>query len=207
MQIRFAQPQDAEALYQLNTLFNGHNCNSAKQIHAFLSAPHEEIILLAQEKLSSIGFCCAQLCRSFCYNAPTGIISELYVLPEYHRQGIATALLTAAEAELARRAGILHDCTKYLELDEQLAPVISNYGTTVVTDTVTDADLLAALTAAGLTGEQQQAVLGAVGVAMGKALQNDTPAMVQGVAGTVSGVLMGQLGSGISQLQTGVSHS
>ena len=82
MQIRFAQPQDAEALYQLNTLFNGHNCNSAKQIHAFLSAPHEEIILLAQEKLSSIGFCCAQLCRL---------------------QGIATALLAAAEAELARQ--------------------------------------------------------------------------------------------------------
>ena len=82
-----------------------------------------------------------------------------------------------------------------VQLNEQLAPVISNYGTTVVTDTVTDADLLAALTAAGLTGEQQQAVLGAVGVAMG-----------QGVAGTVSGVLMGQLGSGISQLQTGLDQ-
>ena len=92
------------------------------------------------------------------------------------------------------------------QLNEQLAPVISNYGTTVVTDTVTDADLLAALTAAGLTGEQQQAVLGAVGAAMGKALQNDTPAMVQGVAGTVSGALMGQLGSGISQLQTGLDQ-
>ena len=92
------------------------------------------------------------------------------------------------------------------QLNEQLAPVISNYGTTVVTDTVTDADLLAALTAAGLTGEQQQAVLGAVGVAMGKALQNDTPAMVQGVAGTVSGVLMSQLGSGICQLQTGLDQ-
>ena len=92
------------------------------------------------------------------------------------------------------------------QLNEQLAPVISNYGTTVVTDTVTDADLLASLTAAGLTGEQQQAVLGAVGAAMGKALQNDTPAMVQGVAGTVSGVLMGQLGSGISQLQTGLDQ-
>ena len=60
------------------------------------------------------------------------------------------------------------------QLDEQLAPVISNYGTTVVTDTVTDADLLAA--------------------------------MVQGVAGTVSGVLMGQLGSGINQLQTGLDQ-
>ena len=92
------------------------------------------------------------------------------------------------------------------QLNEQLAPVIANYGTTVVTDTVTDADLLAAMTAAGLTGEQQQAVLGAVGAAMGKALQNDTPAMVQGVAGTVSGALMGQLGSGISQLQTGLDQ-
>ena len=92
------------------------------------------------------------------------------------------------------------------QLNEQLAPVISNYGTTMVTDTVTDADLLAALTAAGLTGEQQQAVLGAVGAAMGKALQNDTPAMVQGVAGTVSGAVMGQLGSGISQLQTGLDQ-
>ena len=30
--------------------------------------------------------------------------------------------------------------------------------------------------------------------------------MVQGVAGTVSGVLMGQLGSGISQLQTGLDQ-
>lgn len=89
------------------------------------------------------------------------------------------------------------------QLNEQLAPVISNYGTTVVTDTVTDADPLAALTAAGLTGEQQQAVLGAVGVAMGKALQNDTPAMVQGVAGTVSEVLMGQLGSGSAELARG----
>ena len=92
------------------------------------------------------------------------------------------------------------------QLNEQLEPVISNYGTAVVTDTVTDADLLAALTAAGLTGEQQQAVLGAVGAAMGKALQNDTPAMVQGVAGTVSGTIMGQLGSGISQLQTGLDQ-
>ena len=92
------------------------------------------------------------------------------------------------------------------QLNEQLAPIISNYGATVVTDTVTDADLLAALTAAGLTGEQQQAVLGAVGAAMGKALQNDTPAMVQGVAGTVSGAIMGQLGSGISQLQTGLDQ-
>ena len=92
------------------------------------------------------------------------------------------------------------------QLNEQLMPIIANYGTTVVTDTVTDADLLAALAEAGLTEEQQQAVLGVIGNAVGEAVKNDTPAMVQGVAGTVSGAIMGQLGSGISQLQTGLDQ-
>ena len=57
MQIRFATVQDAVALDRLNALFNGHHCSSVNQIAAFLSAPHSEIILLAQqEQLLSIGF-------------------------------------------------------------------------------------------------------------------------------------------------------
>ena len=113
MQIRFATAQDAVALYRLNALFNGHHCSSVNQIAAFLSAPHSEIILLAQqEQLLSIGFCCAQLHHSFCYPVPTGIISELYVLPEYRRQGVAAALLTVVEAELSYPgAGELQLCT------------------------------------------------------------------------------------------------
>ncbi len=90
------------------------------------------------------------------------------------------------------------------QLQEQLAPVIESYGTTLVTDVVYDADLLAALDSLGLTDEQKAAVQGAVGATMGKALQNDTPAMVQNVAGTVSGAIMGQLGNGIGQLQDGL---
>ena len=91
-------------------------------------------------------------------------------------------------------------------MQAQLAPTIEAYGTALVNDVVYDTDFLAALAAAGLTEDQQKAVMGAVGVTMGEALQKETPAMVQGVAGTVSGAIMGQLGSGIGQLQTGLDQ-
>lgn len=91
-------------------------------------------------------------------------------------------------------------------MQAQLAPTIEAYGTTLVNDVVYDTDFLAALAAANLTEDQQKAVMGAVGVTMGKALQKETPAMVQGVAGTVSGAIMGQMGEGIGQLQTGLDQ-
>ncbi len=91
-------------------------------------------------------------------------------------------------------------------MQAQLAPTIEAYGTALVNDVVYDTDFLAALAAAGLTEDQQKAVMGAVGVTMGEALQKETPAMVQGVAGTVSGAIMGQMGEGIGQLQTGLDQ-
>lgn len=91
-------------------------------------------------------------------------------------------------------------------MQAQLAPTIEAYGTALVNDVVYDEDFLAALADAGLTDAQQKAVMGAVGVTMGKALQKETPAMVQGVAGTVSGAIMGQMGEGIGQLQTGLDQ-
>ena len=91
-------------------------------------------------------------------------------------------------------------------MQAQLAPTIEAYGTALVNDVVYDEDFLAALAAANLTEDQQKAVMGAVGVTMGKALQKETPAMVQGVASTVSGAIMGQMGQGIGQLQTGLDQ-
>ena len=91
-------------------------------------------------------------------------------------------------------------------MQAQLAPTIEAYGTALVNDVVYDEDFLAALAAANLTEDQQKAVMGAVGVTMGEALQKETPAMVQGVAGTVSGAIMGQMGEGIGQLQTGLDQ-
>lgn len=91
-------------------------------------------------------------------------------------------------------------------MEAQLAPVVKSYGETLVNDVVYDTDFLTALAAAGLNEEQQKAVMGAVGATMGKALQKDTGDLVQGVAGTVSSTIMGQLGSGIGQLQTGLDQ-
>lgn len=91
-------------------------------------------------------------------------------------------------------------------MQAQLAPTIEAYGTALVNDVVYDEDFLAALATANLTEDQQKAVMGAVGVTMEKALQKETPAMVQGVAGTVSGAIMGQMGEGIGQLQTGLDQ-
>ena len=91
-------------------------------------------------------------------------------------------------------------------LQAQLTPTMEAYGTALVNDVVYDENFLAALAAAGLTEDQQNAVMGAVGVTMGKALQKETPAMVQGVAGTVSGAIMGQMGEDIGQLQTGLDQ-
>ena len=91
-------------------------------------------------------------------------------------------------------------------MQAQLAPTIEAYGTALVNDVAYDENFLAALAAANLTEDQQKAVMGAVGVTMGKALQKETPAMVQGVAGTVSGAIMGQMGEGIGQLQTGLDQ-
>ena len=91
-------------------------------------------------------------------------------------------------------------------MESQLEPTIETYGTTLVTDVVYDEDFLAALDTLQLSKEQKEAVQGLVGATMGKALQKDTGALVQGVASTVSSTIMGQLGSGIGQLQTGLDQ-
>ena len=90
------------------------------------------------------------------------------------------------------------------KLNEQLAPIIQEYGTTLVTDVCTSADLAAALQAAGLTPEQQMAVMQALPGVVGAAVGQDTPAMAGQVAGAVSDTVMASLGSGINQLQSGL---
>ena len=91
-------------------------------------------------------------------------------------------------------------------MESQLTPVVKNYADTLVSEVVSDDDLKAALAAYGITGDNQTAVLYAVANAMGKSLDKNTLPMVQGVAGTVSGAIMGQMGEGIGQLQTGLDQ-
>ena len=91
-------------------------------------------------------------------------------------------------------------------MESQLTPIVQAYAGTLVSETTNDDDLKATLTALGLSDTDQQVVLYAVATAMGKSLDKNTLPMVQGVAGTVSGAIMGQLGSGIGQLQTGLDQ-
>ena len=91
-------------------------------------------------------------------------------------------------------------------MESQLTPIVQAYAGTLVSETTNDDDLKAALAAYGITGDNQNAVLNAVATAMGKSLDKNTLPMVQGVAGTVSGAIMGQMGEGIGQLQTGLDQ-
>ena len=91
-------------------------------------------------------------------------------------------------------------------MESQLTPIVQAYAGTLVSETTNDDDLKAALAAYGITGDDQNAVLYAVATAMGKSLDKNTLPMVQGVAGTVSGAIMGQMGEGIGQLQTGLDQ-
>ena len=59
------------------------------------------------------------------------------------------------------------------KLSEALTPAITDYGTTLVTDVCSDAELQAAL--GTLTPEQQKVLLSALQNALGKAAANDTP--------------------------------
>ena len=133
------------------------------------------------------------------YTSGTALVDGANAL----RDGLST-VSSAVGSMTTGDAGSSEETMAAMEV--QLEPVVKSYGETLVNDVVYDTDFLTALAAAGLNEEQQKAVMGAVGATMGKALKKDTGALVQGVAGTVSSTIMGQLGSGIGQLQTGLDQ-
>ena len=103
--IRFAMCSDAVELQGLNELFNGKGCTSAENIKDFLGNNNQEIISVASDRGKIVGFCCGQVFRSMCYTEKHGEITELYVLEEYRRKGIAKKLVFFIEAEF-RKQGI-----------------------------------------------------------------------------------------------------
>lgn len=90
------------------------------------------------------------------------------------------------------------------KLSEALTPAITDYGTTLVTDVCSDAELQAAL--GTLTPEQQKVLLSALQNALGKAAANDTPAFAGTVAATTSELLMQSMPDGFAQLLAGLDQ-
>lgn len=90
------------------------------------------------------------------------------------------------------------------KLSEALTPAITDYGTTLVTDVCSDAELQAAL--GTLTPEQQKVLLSALQNALEKAAANDTPAFAGTVAATASELLMQSMPGDFVQLLAGLDQ-
>lgn len=90
------------------------------------------------------------------------------------------------------------------KLSEALTPAITDYGTTLVTDVCSDAELRVAL--GTLTPEQQKVLLSALQNALGKATAKDTPAFAGTVAAAASELLMQSMPGGFAQLSAGLDQ-
>ena len=85
--VRLATENDAEMLAQLNAAFNGPGETSLEHIRASLRENRQETVIVDEANGILTGFLCLQIKRSFCYDACAPEITELYVRPEYRRQG------------------------------------------------------------------------------------------------------------------------
>ena len=103
MIIRLAKPSDAEALYNLNLLFNGEGVSEEDDIRVFLEMEdQQEIVCVAEEEGKLLGFCCGQIYSSFCYKKPSGEITEFFVEESSRGQGVGKKLLAFMDDEFER---------------------------------------------------------------------------------------------------------
>lgn len=94
--VRSAALEDAQALFNLNMAFNGEDI-SLEYIADSIRSNDRELVFLAECDGKTVGFCCVQLKKSFCYNVDTAEITEMYVDEKYRRRGIGKTLIEFAE--------------------------------------------------------------------------------------------------------------
>ncbi|MDF2938313.1 MAG: hypothetical protein K0Q90_3686 [Paenibacillaceae bacterium] len=95
--VRHAQPEDIQALYEMNELFNGPGTTTMELLADGIRHNNRETVLIAEADGQPAGFCCVQLTTSMCYSTNYAEITELFVREEYRRQGVASALMDHAE--------------------------------------------------------------------------------------------------------------
>ena len=95
--VRIATVQDAEQLEILNNEFNGEGETTLDNIRSSLANNKQEVIVVNEQNRELTGFVCVQLKKSFCYDDYMPEITEVYVKPQYRRNGIARAMITYAE--------------------------------------------------------------------------------------------------------------
>ncbi|GGA85496.1 GNAT family N-acetyltransferase [Ornithinibacillus halotolerans] len=98
--VRLATEKDAEQLSRLNQLFNGGEAVSPEKIKESMKNSNELIVVaIVDEKI--MGFSCAQVFSSFCYDELQGEITEMYVHEGVRRQGLASLMINLLEEKLA----------------------------------------------------------------------------------------------------------
>ena len=96
--VRIATVNDAEQLKILNNEFNGEGETSIDNIRNSLMNNKQEVVIVADEDDMLVGFVCVQLKKSFCYDEYMPEITEVYVKPAYRKRGLASEMITFAEA-------------------------------------------------------------------------------------------------------------
>ena len=96
--VRIATVNDAEQLNILNDEFNGESETSIDNIRNSLMNNKQEVVIVADEDDMLVGFVCVQLKKSFCYDEYMPEITEVYVKPAYRKRGLASEMITFAEA-------------------------------------------------------------------------------------------------------------
>lgn len=100
-----ANAAHAKDLADMNAEFNDLNRDPADIARHLENG--NEIVLVALVDGQAIGFLCAQIYTSFCYDHPYAEIMELYIRKPFRRKGRGLALLHAIEQNLNTR-GVLH---------------------------------------------------------------------------------------------------
>lgn len=104
MTVREAVPADASALCRLNALFNGEGL-SETEARATMESNPREFTCIAECDGKAVGFLCAQVRFSWCYETSSVEIAELFVEEDYRRRGAARQLMQLAEKIAAERFG------------------------------------------------------------------------------------------------------
>ena len=95
--VRIATVNDAEQLETLNNEFNGKGETKLASIRDSLLNNAQEIVIVNDDGGELTGFICVQMKKSFCYDEYMPEITEVYVKPQYRKQGIAKTMVAFAE--------------------------------------------------------------------------------------------------------------
>ena len=100
MIIKVATTDDANALFELNSLFN--NNADIESIRNSLAESDVEVVCIAYINDIAVGFCSGIIVKSMLYCEQRAEIEALYVREGFRKQGVGEALMNYLEMELIK---------------------------------------------------------------------------------------------------------